>query len=56
VVAVAEDYLALKVGGEAAGLSMDDLKQIGMTTFDEMKDNVSPMIQDVRHRLQPEHA
>jgi hypothetical protein len=56
VVAVAEDYLALKVGGEAAGLSMDDLKDIGMNAFGDMREGVGPMIEQVRHRLQPEHA
>jgi len=55
-VAVAEDYLALKVGGEAAGLSMADLQQIGMDTFGNIQHSVGPMIEDVRHRLQPAHS
>ena len=37
VLGLAEDYLALKVGGEALGMTMDDLKAIGAETIDELK-------------------
>ena len=36
-----EDYIALKVGGEALGLSMDDLKKIGEESFEEVKGYVT---------------
>ena len=49
----AEDYLALKIGSEAAGLSMDEVKAIGIDAFEGVKENVTPMVEDVRHRLQP---
>lgn len=53
VLGVAEDYLALKVGSEAAGLSMDDIKQIGTEAFAGVRENVGPVVEEVRHRLQP---
>ena len=53
VLGAAEDYLALKVGAEAVGLSMDDLKAIATDAFQGVKDNVGPMVEDVRHRFQP---
>lgn len=56
VLGVAEDYLALKIGGEAVGLSMDDLKSIGTDTFHQMADGVGPLVEDVRNKLQPAHS
>jgi len=56
VLGVAEDYLALKVGGEAAGLTMNDLEQIGLDAFNQMKDGVGPLVEDVRQKLQPSHS
>jgi len=38
-----EDYIALKVGGEALGLSMEDLKQIGEESVEEVKGYVMSM-------------
>jgi hypothetical protein len=32
-----EDYIALKVGGDALGMSMDDLKKIGEESVEEVK-------------------
>ncbi len=49
---VGEDFLALKVGAQAAGLSMDDLKAIATEAMSGMTDHVTPLIEDVRHRLQ----
>lgn len=37
VLGLAEDYLALKVGGEALGMTMDDLKSIGAESIDDLK-------------------
>jgi hypothetical protein len=53
VLGVAEDYLALKIGSEAAGLTMDDVKNIGQQAFEDASNGISPLIEDVRHRLQP---
>jgi nucleotide-binding universal stress UspA family protein len=41
VLGMVEDYIALKVGGEALGLSMDDLKQIGAESFEDVKGYVA---------------
>ncbi|WP_435006203.1 hypothetical protein P12x_003831 [Tundrisphaera lichenicola] len=38
---LAEDFLALKIGGEALGLTMNEVKQIGEDSFDEIKDYVA---------------
>jgi hypothetical protein len=53
VLGVAEDYLALKIGAEAAGLSMDDLKSIATEAVSGMTGSVGPILEDVRNRLQP---
>ena len=42
----AEDYLALKVGGEALGMTMDDLKTIGAETIDDLKAHFASLTQD----------
>ncbi len=38
-----EDYIALKVGGDALGMSMDDLKKIGEESVEEVKGYVTSM-------------
>ena len=38
-----EDYIALKVGGDALGLSMEDLKKIGEESVGEVKGYVTSM-------------
>lgn len=43
---LAEDYLALKVGGEALGMTMDDLKAIGAETIDDLKNHFAALTQD----------
>ena len=45
---LAEDYFALKVGGEAVGLSMDDLKAIGAETVDELKAHFQALMDDAQ--------
>jgi len=47
VIGLAEDYLALKLGGEAVGLSPDDLKQIAFDSVDDVKELVRPALQSV---------
>ncbi len=41
VLGLLEDYIALKVGSEALGLSMDDLKQLGEESIEEAKGYVN---------------
>jgi len=41
VLGMVEDYIALKVGGEALGLSMSDVKQIGSDSFEEIRGYVT---------------
>ena len=43
---LAEDYLALKVGGEALGMTMDDLKTIGAETIDDLKAHFAALTAD----------
>lgn len=48
-----EDYLALKLGGEAAGLSMDQIKQIAREAASGFQEEIGPLLGDVRERLEP---
>jgi len=41
LVGLAEDYLALRIGGEALGLTMDDVKKIGEESFEDVKGYVA---------------
>ena len=50
---VVEDYVALKIGSQAAGLSMEDLQAIASEALTGMTGSVGPILEDVRHRLQP---
>ena len=49
----AEDYFALKYGAEAAGLSMDEVKQIGLDAFSQVREGAAPAFAEIKHRLQP---
>jgi len=42
-----EDYLALRLGSEAVGLSMDDLTQVARDSYDDLRDRMTPVIQSV---------
>lgn len=46
VLGLVEDYIALKVGGDALGISMDDLKRIGEESVEEVKGYVTSMTSD----------
>ena len=52
VVGLAEDYLALKIGSEAVGLTMDDLKRIGEESFEDMQGLVEKATEAVKPQLQ----
>jgi len=53
ILGLAEDYLALRLGGEAVGLTMDDLKQIGSDSVDELKGHILPVMEEVKGKLMP---
>ncbi len=50
---VMEDYLALKLGGEAVGLSMEQIQQIAQDAVYGFQEELTPLVEDVRERLQP---
>lgn len=50
---VMEDYLALKLGGDAAGLSMEQIRQIAREAVTGFQEELAPLMEDVRERLQP---
>ncbi len=47
---LAEDYLALKIGGEALGLTMDDLRRIGEESIEDVKGYVGSVAAKVESR------
>ncbi len=47
VLGLVEDYIALKVGSDALGMSMDDLKQIGTESFEDVKGYVASVASSV---------
>jgi uncharacterized membrane protein len=47
VLGVIEDYLALRLGGQSVGLSMNDLEQIAREAVEDLKDRVEPMLQSI---------
>ncbi len=53
ILGLAEDYLALRLGGDAVGLSMEDLKQIGTESFEEIKGHVMPMVEELKGQVTP---
>jgi hypothetical protein len=53
LIGLAEDYLALKLGGEAVGLSMEEIGTIGRGTCDQIAENLMPIAENLREKLQP---
>jgi hypothetical protein len=51
VVGLAEDYLALRLGGHALGLSMNDMKHIATESLEDMKNRVLPVVEHARERI-----
>jgi hypothetical protein len=47
VLGVAEDYLAVRLGSEALGMSMDEVQQIANDSFCEIKEHIMPALQSV---------
>jgi uncharacterized membrane protein len=42
-----EDYLALRLGTDAVGLSMDEISQIARDSVEDLKDRITPVLQSV---------
>jgi uncharacterized membrane protein len=47
VLGLVEDYLALRLGSEAIGLSMDDLSQIARDSVEDLGGRIRPVVQSV---------
>jgi uncharacterized membrane protein len=47
VLGMLEDYLALRLGSDAVGLSMDELTQIARDSVEDLKDRIAPVVQSV---------
>ena len=47
VLGVAEDYLALKLGTETLGLTMNDVSDAAKQSVEEMKERVMPAVQSI---------
>jgi len=52
IVGLAEDYLALKVGAEAVGMTMDDLRRIGEESIEDVQGLVEQATQAVQPQIQ----
>jgi uncharacterized membrane protein len=46
-----EDYVALRLGGDAVGLSMDELAQAGRESIDDLKERIQPALESVGHAV-----
>lgn len=53
LIGLGEDWLALKFGGEAAGLSMEELGELAKESVEGLQEQVAPMLQDAREKLMP---
>jgi uncharacterized membrane protein len=47
VLGLIEDYLALRLGSESVGLSMDELEQVAREAVDDLKERVEPVLQSI---------
>jgi hypothetical protein len=52
VIGLLEDYIALKVGGETLGMSLEDLKKIGEESIEEVKGYVDSAVSTSREFLE----
>ena len=53
LLALAEDYLALKLGTQAMGMSMDQVTDIARESFEDVREQAMPMIEEARERVMP---
>jgi hypothetical protein len=42
-----EDYLALRLGSDAVGISMDELTQLARESVEDLTERVTPVLQSV---------
>jgi len=47
VLGMIEDYLALRLGSEAVGISMEELPQIARDSVEDLRDRIAPVVQSV---------
>jgi hypothetical protein len=47
----AEDYLALRLGADAVGMSMDEVKELGQDALSDVKDRAVPIYEDAKERI-----
>jgi len=47
VLGLIEDYLALRLGTEAVGLSMDEVSQVAKSSVDDLRERVMPALQSL---------
>jgi uncharacterized membrane protein len=47
VLGLLEDYLALRLGSDAVGLSMDELTQVARDSVEDLRDKLTPALQSV---------
>lgn len=47
VLGLVEDYLALRLGSEAVGLSMEDLSQVASESVEDLRERIKPVVQSV---------
>jgi len=46
-VGLLEDYLALRLGSDAIGISMDEITQVARESVEGLSDRISPALQSV---------
>lgn len=47
VLGLLEDYLAMRLGSDAIGLSMDQITQVARESVEDLKDRIAPALQSV---------
>jgi hypothetical protein len=47
VLGLIEDYLALRLGSESVGLSMDELEQVAREAVEDLKERVEPVLESI---------
>ncbi len=53
LLALAEDYLALRLGTQAMGMSMDQVTDLAKESVEEVREQVMPMLAEARERVMP---
>lgn len=53
ILGLAEDYLALRLGGDALGFSVEDLKQMGAESVADIQGHAQPLVDELKGHVQP---